>query len=43
MNEETADRVLDAIMEILAESDIPIMDRMTLFGRVQNVVYSEVT
>lgn len=43
MNQETADRILDDIMEIFSESDIPIMDKMTLFGRIQNVVYSEVT
>ena len=43
MSEETADKIIDAILEVFNDSEIPIMDKMTLFGRIQNVVYSEVT
>lgn len=42
MTEETADRIIDAIFDAFGSCNIPIMDRMTLFARVQNIIYSEV-
>ena len=43
MSEETADRIINAILEVFAESNIPIMDRMTLFAKVLNIIYLEVS
>lgn len=42
MTEETADKIIDAILEVFNDSKIPIMDNLTLFAKIQNIIYSEV-
>lgn len=42
MSEETADKIIDEILKIFEDSNIPIMERMTIFGKIQNIVYDEV-
>lgn len=43
MTEETADKIIDAILKTFVDSDIPIMEKLTLFAKVQNIIYSHVT
>lgn len=43
MEEKTADKIIDAIQAVFENSDIPIMERMTLFAKIQNIIYSNVT
>lgn len=41
MTIETADRLIDEILKVFEESDIPITSRLTLFSRIQNIIYRE--
>lgn len=43
MDKETADNIIDEIQKIFEESNVPIMERLTLFAKIQNIIYSEVT
>ena len=43
MNQETADRILDAVLEVFQESSVSIMEGMTLLAKIQSIIYSEVT
>lgn len=43
MSEETAEKIIDAIMRMFVDSDIPLMEQLTLFGKIQNIIYSHVT
>ena len=43
MSEETAEKIMDAIMTVFVDSDIPIMEQLTLFGKIQNIIYSHVS
>ena len=43
MNEETADKIIDSILDVFEESNIPINERLTIFAQIQNIVYGEVT
>lgn len=39
MSEKEADKLLDEILELFEEADIEINTKMTLFAKVQNVIY----
>ena len=41
MNEETADKIIDAILKVFEDSNIPIMERLTVFAKIQNIIYAE--
>jgi hypothetical protein len=41
MNEETADKIIDAILEVFENSNIPIMEQLTIFAKIQNIIYTE--
>lgn len=43
MNEETADKIIDAILKVFEDSNIPIMERLTVFAKIQNIIYSEMS
>ena len=43
MSEETAEKIMDAIMTVFVDSDTPIMEQLTLFGKIQNIIYSHVS
>lgn len=43
MSEETAEKIIDAILKTFVDSDIPLMEQLTLFAKIQNIIYSEVT
>lgn len=43
MNQETAEKIIDAILKTFVDSDIPLMEQLTLFAKIQNIIYSEVT
>ena len=42
MSEETADKIIDAVLKVFETSDLPVMDSMTLFAKIQNIIYAEV-
>lgn len=41
MNEETADKIIDAILKVFEDSNIPIMEQLTIFAKIQNIIYAE--
>lgn len=43
MTSEEADELVDQILHIFIESDLEFNKRMTVFAKVQNLIYSEVT
>ena len=43
MSEEIADKIIDEIQKVFEESNVPIMERLTLFAKIQNIIYSEAT
>ena len=41
MNEKTSDKIIDAILKVFEDSNIPIVEQLTIFAKIQNIIYAE--
>lgn len=40
LDRKTADNILNEIMNMMVDFDMEVMKKMTLFARIQNIVYA---